>query len=1538
MKSLSKYLSVVVAFVFFLSNLSYADYLAPRSFTERVEILTSGLFQSRSHIGNIATTLLPVIEKSHTLKNLDEFTAWTRAQVPGLEIDTFNILHWHNGFVVVPVEIEGQWHYLFYRNRDSINPEDIARILQASDNWDRNEHYHGVVTDQLDLFVTTRKGMENIIRQEAMNTKYGAIYTDVDETLTPSKPRKINPEIARRFLELREQGTIIAFGTARRTRTAVQSLLRDFEAAGVDIPDEMLEWAPGKEYTRIEALVGMRVYGENAGICFDLGTGHYYMKQELTDSAKEAVDALLDEAQTGDEFEFDKKKPVDTEYFTRRRVQLKDDETMKRFIDYMNVKVAELNTILDQRLKVVRGSENKPIVDIVIESVGKIVGLEQFSEETGVPVHRIGKFGDRNLSGQYETDDIRDRALFQGNDFVMTRLPGGFSAGASDESAIFPITSEAEADIATLGFLRDMKFVPAPKPAGVFIGAHIEGLDPVEHINHLNQKRRQSSGIETDEDGIIRSLKRGQLDGQLQTAVEDPLARYSESQGNVEAHFVPLDTLEKGKTKIREHSRQRYWANLAMGRPVIVAIHGGAGVGKSETAKTVLEDLQDDLGISSGRVCRLDDYMVQRNRRKLVGTKMQMDLFARNMQALRRGEPAIKPMFDDQTGGNLLFGRDEEGNIIIYNGNCTVVITLAEGQFTYQKLRKLGADTEPETTKKCQFTSGTTPIEIELQEDKSLMVSIRGNKHYIKSSPDSSNIEISLPDGAIEKLTANPDEQVVAQDVLQPTGLIVIEGTRILNDKSLLELFDITVELWGDFGVRGSRYIVRTIARGRPPKEIEDDVVKFKEKQTGSELENLPAGENADIHIAVHTLSEAIWHQYQTGNLEALTRLEEIGIDQEKLVRELQEIERQRIIQVILDHVAREGKISYPEAEEGVEVTADDQKGRFSSQSSAYDTLMAGFLEIKVSQGKSYLDEELIANYEKLKSRTNRVMDPGEIVDLSAAGPIPVERNGKIEYITLGKVLVQSHIGWLEGPCQTEDTAKAKEYIDKFFNMQQLMWRRGIVDVNPDIMWRYGILFIGDTEEIVATSPSSMRTGAQALEEFNPRAYLDPAIFARIPKGLKSYYRRKVQERIFDVIGYRKPADLERARAVLYSNFFENDLPENMRTPKEELPVFLAGTGKIFPSEQIDRTEPLANINVSHPYIDSAQIDYINHWVLINRIVTLRTKFLKMCDTDTADIMMVWAKLVLEAERDEFSDFYKLMSVFYDLLLEYPDLMQRAFNQEVMNLVYKTYRREYDERGEAPFIIQAFAWDAFSLFLDQGRELDASREVRKESLSPTDLQQIAGEKAGQEVQAAIRAGQDRVFEITERFPVPTVTMNGQGSIAAATGFIAESSGVAPCYIVSSKPKIVTRQEMVRIGLTEFDNVIFVALKDSAYSNPALRIMEIVKQAKVSPARILVMDDDPEMIKAAVLMGCPTVGIVPNNGDRREQIAAEFIAAGADVIITGFKQQKALLSAAGLKVEPLDMLQARVVARAGDTFGPVRPGITHRLMRATNTML
>ncbi|MFH1996791.1 MAG: hypothetical protein ABIJ27_07370 [Candidatus Omnitrophota bacterium] len=1484
----------------------YATRASPAASTPFIERT-----KAKEHI----LTLMPFTEKVLSRDLLQpDFSAlsqWLAENIP-YQVDLLNFALLENGLIVVPVMIDDEWRYLMVRIRgDNPSGRSLAQVLDSDVNWIENEAICGVASaaDGVEAFIVTREGMEAIIWSGAREREYHAVWTDWDETVTFEREDP-KPEVLRRLLNDHKRGVRCAVGSRRRV-SFLPKLVEYFKSVGATDDD----------------LKGFLVYLEDGAVLYDLGDIEHPIyvhalypttKQQIVQYLQTHLEHIKDAADGEPMIQADAGE-------SRVRVYIKDGVDIPAYLEELNrdlrTKVDRMGQMLEARFD---AGSTDPRIMIGPAGVEKAIGVRDYSERTGIPVSRIAKFDDQGQSGQEDVTGDQNPILMRGNGWSAVRVEGGFSVNRSDRCAVFPVRADKKYDAGFLELLETLNITPAPEYVSI---PEFARRDPFMGVVTFSQEIEK--GVDPESNRKRKEKAKSFLNKKLSLAVSKPIGVFRSMMESVRQHFIKIgyDTYEEGFQKIRERVIRLWWTKRPTGKGILCAVHGGAGSGKSTMALLILRALERMLGVL-GKVKGIDDWLFQSQLRPDPKTKY-MPGYEESMRELSDGKTVFTPMYDDEVKGNLLFGRgDRDNEIVLYNGKRALIITY-DGSEHYS-WRDIEVDPNTGQFKKevkaaqfqgglTRYLFGITPIELELI-DGCLRIAVRGNDHWADGA-----LSLRLPDGRTEDLSAletredlvkaglweavKKGQAVWAQDVLRP-GLNIIEGTRVLNNEAIAGeaadgeftrqgLFDETVELGGTaFETRRVRAIRRTQARGLGLDMIEREMDVFTKKQTGSERQNIPTGRRARVHIAVEFIPESIWQKYQSGELSADSRLvaalrKDIGIMAQGLVEHNDRSSDRRIKEIIFDHVAKAGVVTYP-----------GDPSRFAAPSSQYDTFSAGILEIKVSRGRNCLDDTLVENYRKLKERGRRVLDPGQIVDLSDAGPLPVDRGNGVEYVVFGKVLVQNHIPWMHQVWEElleksgNDEHKAAErfriFIDKFFNLQQLMWRRGITDTRPDLMWRYGKAFIegkwtGPDEEVVATTTSSMHAGDDAIAYFDPEAYLSQEIMERIPEVLRPYYMEQVSRRVFDVLHYHpasdNPADkaeaLATARETLRRNFFENDLPEPIRTVDD----------KVFPAEGADHENPIRNISVSHPFIDWDQINYLMQWVLVSNIRRLRAHFFPLAER-TAPPRLVWTKLVLDSQENVNTGFYRLLSAFYELLLDNPRLLDggpegRRSNHEICNLVREAYERPFRETDrQAPFLGRR-PWTIFAFFLDEARRLEDewSGDVgyQPEYLvmtdSPGESRRSRRESARQKVSQAIDEGDDDLYGIRRgSFDAPAALLLDVDGAAPAESFSLLASEYCAVYNAGSLPD---------------------ELKSS---NFAVTIMKIARKHKGSSRHILLVSSNPEHIKLATIAEVSVLGVVPQGADAasRKAAASELIDAGSDFIATGFSQTSKILDAVALK--------------------------------------
>lgn len=1325
--------------------------LLGRSAKEADDLLKN--LTERAVASEIIYKLSPVAEKIARHKgipDLDEIIAGAE----GLEIDRLNIVKLENGFVIIPVNLSGEWHYVMYRNTgELLIPKDIAGAMKDESNWlESSGDLKGIVFDGVEALLVTKRVADSIITKSAFDKEYNAIWTDWDGTVTPAKLQpgetpKPNTEVLKKLIESHKKGVSLAFGTRRR-RSKSEELRQELLNAGAVEED----------------LNGIHAYFENGAYGIDLGTGKLlYSSKDLSSRDRRKVSRLLRKYRKDPKVE-----KIDTDAGDSRiLVILKSNEDMKDYLETLNTALIKINDGTDNKLKaIVDSGSSSPRIAIMRDDVDKTGGLSQFSASTGVVIPKIAKFGDQGHSGQYEIQKGLERKLFEGNDWPVLKLEGSFSVDKRDISAVFPVVSDKKNDAGMLELLDRLNIVP-PSAA----------------------------------DGLKQKV----------------LASFYRAWNKTKQNLFRSGSYGYEIEKIKKAVARAFWVNQATGVTTLIAVHGPAGSGKTTTAYAVRDDLWKYLGIK-GSIFSIDDWLYQRGCRPKTPDgktiKFRMDIFKQNMRDLKASKleaDIVKPMFDNDTTGTLLFARTPKGEIILHNGERALVIGMAGKTIEEWKTDlESGKFRDKLETKSAgaggvwHGVCGSTGIEVEFDKDgQKVRVAIRGNNHFIKNEGE--GLKLIRPDGAEVALQIGFKGAVEAQEVVEPGGLVIIEGTRVMNDEALggyaegeqfvkKGVYDETIEFKAPFEVRRIRAIRRTESRDKPLSDVDREGQEFENKQKESEPESLAAGMRARIHIDLQTVPEAIWDKYKCGMILSVgNELDDVlGVTPEGLQARLDNIARERIVQVVLDEVAKDGSLGYPAKDKDMQA----RKERFNNPHSPHITLQAGFLEIKLAKSTLEkdtvgLDEELIAKYEQIKERARDLMDPGEIVDLSSAGRIFLnlgdEKDNKP--VKLGKVLVQNHISWLEDSLAERikkgKIEKARRLIDGFFDVQREMWERGIIDGSPDITWRYGTIVIRDEERVVATSPSRLEVGEKALADFNPEKYWSKDTEKRlkaISESLWKYYKEQVILKILLPLGYsgfsdfnkdesRKARDLNRARRLLRSNFFEKRIKEEKRAaaPKEK-----KGRAAVSRTTSIGGTESsFRNIGLSHPYVDAAQVDYVHELTLIHMLKVLKEEYLPLLGDEPSPIL--WARLVIEAQKsDPINDFSILMTEFYKLLEDDPRLLDKIEDNDMLNdMVYGRYEsRFFAKKREAP-LIGDYAWGAFNFFIEEARSIKTPKPV----ISNIDrIKEMRKDDARRQLKAAIDSGREAVVRVYQgSSPRPMAIVSDW------SGMLKRRSGINPVF-------------------------------------------------------------------------------------------------------------------------------------------------------------
>ena len=331
---------------------------------------------------------------------------------------------------------------------------------------------------------------------------------------------------------------------------------------------------------------------------------------------------------------------------------------------------------------------------------------------------------------------------------------------------------------------------------------------------------------------------------------------------------------------------------------------------------------------------------------------------------------------------------------------------------------------------------------------------------------------------------------------------------------------------------------------------------------------------------------------------------------------------------------------------------------------------------------------------------------------------------------------------------------------------------------------------------------------------------------------------------------------------------------------------------KVFPAEMTDQETPIKNISVSHSFIDWNQINFLSQWITTSEIKKLRADYFPQVDR-IATPRIVWTKLVLDTQENTNTGFYRILKVFYELLLDNPKLLdeergQRKSDQEIFNLIRESYEQPYFKKGLKAPLLGRRAWGTFSFFLDEAKSLDDEWQEgvdyrvrhRPETASPAETRKNRRTLASQAVSRAIEEGDDDLYNVRPgSFDAPLAVLFDVAKNTPTEELQRLASGEAAVYDINKLP-----QELQGPSI-------------------AVTLMKIAKKHGASSRRILLFSSSPEDIKLATIVETPTVGVVPRTVGIAQQkaVADELIEAGSDFITTGFSQTSKILDAVGLKI-------------------------------------
>jgi fructose-1,6-bisphosphatase/inositol monophosphatase family enzyme len=800
------------------------------------------------------------------------------------------------------------------------------------------------------------------------------------------------------------------------------------------------------------------------------------------------------------------------------------------------------------------------------------------------------------------------------------------------------------------------------------------------------------------------------------------------------------------------------------GQSTLVGEGGPPGAGKTLGGKALAEAVARSLekhGISRVRIPILkeDHFLLQRdpvNRRgKDLEGKFRWDERDQVTRDLGEGFSVLKSMFDDVSGGNLLFSLNTDGDVVVHNGNRTVTIEHQKGSRTFsytEVLQRKGEDPQDLTARRSQphinisdsglFVCGSTKMRMRIDEQGQLVVGIQATEivelvngemvlvdqltdHVInRDAAGRVRVGVLIPVGVKMKDSMRAKaafELETVRNPLDPAEMrkakeakeLIVAGSPIVYDGQFAFIgqkderfvrdqsqYNVPLNYRAFRVVRWVRDMIRNLERGRTAAQVEDNARRFWDRAFTEEQLSVPAGISPeDIPpeeriIQVNTLdrAEAMLRRIYYGEEvfpENATKFEQMGVDPETIEQE----QRRHIDEPVILELLRDQKdtLKLVRTIDGI------------------DEYQIGSFLLRVAQGTTSLTPEQCAKNEELRQRTNRVMGGNSLVNLASLGPIfPGGRS--FGYVSL----------WNQGPLVGQrleqlasqgeaGRAEGEKWIERFIEQELKLYRRGIVDANPDLLLHRRLLPIGGEIEVAVVSPEdNLKTGKEALELYReaylprpdrPIIYLRPDLVSRIPEPFRNYYVKRVSQSL----------GLSNELAGFYTNEFERTLtlPTVKHTPKEALPEDLRPYYKPRVSLVL-QLNSLRNWCVEHPAIFAARLDHIRALYTRYFLRQARKFHFEGVHTTHGSPSLAWTALVVHAYPDRYAPFYRLVSLFYEEVIDNPDLLQEPenrMNRAIRQIIENRYRTPYEQTGiEAPRIGES-TWQSFNEFLNEARAL-----------------------------------------------------------------------------------------------------------------------------------------------------------------------------------------------------------------------------------------
>jgi uridine kinase len=549
---------------------------------------------------------------------------------------------------------------------------------------------------------------------------------------------------------------------------------------------------------------------------------------------------------------------------------------------------------------------------------------------------------------------------------------------------------------------------------------------------------------------------------------------------------------------------------------IILFISGEGGIGKTATARQAKRAtnvaLAQEFGSGDKTATQgfavpllFDDYILQKNETgeidpatdrsidPLTGKptenpleKFQVARFINDMRALLDGQTIYKPVFDFSTRGRLKFLLDRQGNLKIVDGQLTIPVEMG----TANQVPYFIYEGSPHT----EITLDNIPLSIRRNQDSQVVINLRGSDTVIL--PDAQGNLVLCTGTCLRTLARG--QQLEALEAISPDGKVfIVEGILTLSDSQLCRR-GLSLYITGDYQARELRMIVRA-SREKGRKMTEEEFVQQRRHLVRTEEIPFirPTRDNARWVATTLSRSEAIYMLYTRGELytpvaQVRRALQRLNIDYRSLVRVLKDISNDAI------------RLSLASGE-----IVDDKVG------TAFKVVfIKGGVVVKVPRlhFMNVFDREFSVFYTNvLKKRLGGLMVPGTILNVSELN-IHLEVDGRM--VRLGKVLIQNTIPTLKErlleAVKQGDMRSAKGLIDEYFQVQLELARRGIIDTDPKIMEKYGLVITDGVERVVVMGVDGLTINYEA---YDPNIYTKDGMRpVELPAELVGYYDQKAAQ------------------------------------------------------------------------------------------------------------------------------------------------------------------------------------------------------------------------------------------------------------------------------------------------------------------------------------------------------------------------------------------------------------------------------------------